>query len=221
MADSRIENIVITNGQSVYVFVDETNPMVGMNLLTGSFVSPALVATQIDPGFLERYQKGEVSWPPFVPNPNATQPYSPFTLNTINDYRVEYDAEYTRAQWFSDAPSRFSAIFAFESWADCLAASAAHNWSLAEVRMFRVGITLRACRVNMEILTLAREVYPKTAISKAAWEYVWRSYWGGVMDATLSFPTADGGRQDHTIGVIPELLIDGRLDLDRGWQPPS
>jgi hypothetical protein len=59
LGDTSMENVVVNHGQSVYIFVDETNPLVAMNLPAGSFMSPAVVATEIEPGFLDRYQKGD------------------------------------------------------------------------------------------------------------------------------------------------------------------
>jgi hypothetical protein len=149
---------VSDGSQLVYVFADESNPMTAHNLrFTGSLFS-AVSASIDQPGFLQRYLASEVDFLPFVPNPNAVGALSPFTLNTINNYRAEYDAETIRRQWYKDAPSRLTAVFAFERWEDCLTASAKYDWPLQQVRRFRVAHALRVCRVNMEIISDSRGI---------------------------------------------------------------
>lgn len=207
--------------QFVYVFVDESNFMTAHNLrVTGSLFS-AVSASIDEPGFLQRYLASEVDFLPFIPNPNAVGALSPFTLNTINNYRVEYEAETIRRQWYKDVPSRLTAVFAFERWEDCMTASAKHGWPLQQVRRFRVVHALRVHRLNMEIISVARVAY-RFMLDEAARECIWRSYWEGEMDFAIDLPTAGGySRQLVTAAVLPELLIDGRLGLDRDWQPPS
>jgi hypothetical protein len=153
-----------------------------------------------------------VDFLPFIPNPNALNALSIYTLSTINNYRVEYDAEVTRRQWYKNAPSRLTAVFAFERWEDCVTASAVHDWPLQQVRRFRVAVALRILRVNMEIVSLARLAYGHSMLDTNEVEYLWRSYWEGSMDCTVKSVKA---------AMLPELLIDGRLDLDRSWPPPS
>lgn len=197
--------------QFVYVFVDDSHPATANNLRVGSFISPVLVSID-QPGFVGRYQASEVDLLPFIPNPNAVNALSIYTLSTINNYRVEYDAEVTRRQSYKNAPSRLTAVFAFERWEDCVTASAAHGWALQQVRRFRVALALRILRVNMEIVSLARLAYGRSMLDTNEVEYLWRSYWEGRMDCTVKSVKA---------AMLPELLIDGRLDPDGSWQPPS
>jgi hypothetical protein len=216
-----IDDSASDESQLVYVFVDDGHPVTVNNLRVGSFFSPVLTSIE-DPEFLERYRASEVDFLPFIPNPNAVSALSPFTLNTINNYRVEYDAEVTRRHWYKDAPSRLTAVYAFERWEDCVTASARYGWPLRQVRRFRVALALRILQVNMEIVSLARQAYQRSMLDAAVVEYLWRSYWEGKMECVLELPAIDlVNREVVTALVLPELLIDGRLDVDRSWEPPS
>jgi hypothetical protein len=98
--------------------------------------------------------------------------------------------------------------------------SAQHGWPLEEVRRFRVAHILRMCRVDMEIISLARTAYARTMLDADSVEHLWRSYWTGVPDCSMEIPTVDGrGREIVSIDPIWDLLIDGPLDLDRSWRP--
>jgi hypothetical protein len=51
---------------------------------------------------------------------------------------------------------------------------------------------------------------------------VWRHYWSGGGNFEMSLPTGIGyTRERVSNGEIWEYLIEGRLDLDRAWSPPS
>ncbi|SRR6266508_3586164 len=95
------------DAQLVYVFVKQASPVAVMNLqITGTFISPVYAAMEVDSAFAGAYKEGHADFLPFVPNDKASTGFlSPFTAGTINDYRVEWDAEVTRKQWFSEAPA--------------------------------------------------------------------------------------------------------------------
>jgi hypothetical protein len=83
---------------------------------------------EVDSEFAAAYEEGRADFLPFVPNDKVSTGFlSPFTAGTINDYRVEWDAEVARKQCFSDAPSRLTAVFAFERWQDCERVSGRHG----------------------------------------------------------------------------------------------
>jgi hypothetical protein len=206
----------------VYVFVNQANPVAVMNLqITGTFISPVYAAIEADPEFATAYREGRANFLPFAPNDQASSAFlSPFTANTINDYRVEWDAEVTRKRCFPDAPSRLTAIFAFQRAEDCEQVSRDYQWPLEEVRRFRITHVLRRSRVNMEIVSLARAAYARAALDAHSIEQLWRSYWNGVPRYNMDVPSVDArGRETMTVGAIWELLIDGRLDLDPSWKP--
>jgi hypothetical protein len=149
----------------VYVFVDPNNVMAVMNLkITGQYTSSALAAME-DERFASAYVDGSADFLPFVPNESASTGFmSPFVVSTINDYRVEYDAELTRRASFKDAPSRLSGIFAFDSIEACEEVSRRFGWHLEQVQRFRPTTVLRAARVNMEIVSLARFAYGRAML---------------------------------------------------------
>jgi hypothetical protein len=210
-------------GQGVYVFARPSNPAVAHNLRMGHIFSPVL-SVMDQPEQAAAYLSGQLDYLPFVVNPSEFRAFSMFTLSTINDYRVEYDAELSRRALCPDRPSRLTAVYAFETWEDCLAANRSYgdDWPLSEVRLCRIAVLLRACRVNMEIVSLARLAYARSSMEAAAVESLWRAYWSSEMDFALELPTIDlMGREVVNADAIPELLIDGRLDVDNTWLPPS
>jgi hypothetical protein len=204
----------------VYVFVNRASPIAVLNLqITGTFISPVYAAIEQDREFSELYRQGRADFLPFVPNTGlSTNFMSPFTARTLGDYRVEWDAEVTRKHWFPEAPSRLTAIFAFENWEDCERVNHQYRWPLEEVRRFRVAHELRRRRVNMEIVSLARLAYNSAMLDADSVEHLWRSYWSGASEYVMDLSTADArGREIVSTDAIWELLIDGRLDLDRSW----
>lgn len=120
----------------------------------------------------------------------------PFTTGTINGY----------------------GSLAFERWEDCERVSGRYGWPLEEVRRFSIAQVLRMHRVNMEIISLARTAYARAMPEADSLDHLWHSYWTGRPGYSMELPTVDGrGREIVSVDAIWELLIDGRLDLDRSW----
>lgn len=150
---------------------------------------------EVDNKFAAAYEEGRADFLPFVPNDKASTGFlSPFTAGTINGYRVEWDAEVARKQWFSDAPSRLTAVFAFEQWQDCERVSGRYGWPLEEVRRFSIAHALRMRRVNMEIASLARTAYARAMLDADSLDHLWRSYWAGRPGYSIELPTGAGAR---------------------------
>jgi hypothetical protein len=206
----------------VYVFVNQASPLAVMNLRnTGTFISPVYAAIENDSEFAIAYGQGRADFLPFTPNDEVSSAFmSPFTANAICNYRAEWDAEVTRRRWFPGAPSRLTAIFAFQRPEDCEQASRKHHWPLSEVRRFRITHVLRRIRVNMEIVSLARTAYARAMLDAHSIERLWRSYWSGIPRLSMDLPSLDAReRETTTVETLWELLIDGRLDLDPLWKP--
>lgn len=197
----------------MYVFVNPGNVMAVMNLqITGQYTSSVLAAMS-DADFAATYVEGSADFLPFVPNASVSTGFmSPFVVGTINNYRVEYDAELTRRAFFKNAPSRLTGIYAFDSIETCRAVSEAHRWPLDQVQRFKTENVLRATRVNMEIVSLARYAYERAALDAQTIEHLWRAYWSGDDDYTMDLPTVDAkGREFKSAGTTWEWIIDGSL----------
>lgn len=197
----------------VYVFVNPYNSVAVLNLRnTGQYVSP--VAGHLhEPEFARAYSAGEADFLPFVPNSSLSMgSMSPFVVGAISDYRVEYDAELARRAFFKDAPSRLTGIYAFESLEMCHAADAKYRWGMEQVQRFQPVNVLRAVRVNMEIVSLARVAYRRAMMSAEGIEHLWRAYWSGAADCEMELPNVDGTQYERaSAGTIWEWIIDGVL----------
>jgi hypothetical protein len=199
----------------VYVFVNPGNVMAVMNLqITGQYTSSALAAME-DEGFAFAYADGSADFLPFVPNASMSTGFtSPFVMGTVNNYRVEYDAELTRRAFFKDSPSRLTGIFAFESTAVCKKVSQrwAPHWPLQQVQRFKPQSVIRATRVNMEIVSLARLAYGRAMLDADGIERLWRAYWSGADDYTMDLPSVDAKQREIvSAGTTWEWIIDGAL----------
>jgi hypothetical protein len=184
-----------------------------MNLQTTGRYSSTVHAALSDPGFAAEYAEGRADFLPFVPNESASTGFmSPFVVNTINAYRVEYDAELTRRAFFKDSPSRLTGIYAFETMDECRAASAKWHWPIEQVNRFKVDSALRAVRVNMEIVSLARFAYSRAMLEPRRIEHLWRAYWSGADDYSMDLPSVDATQREVvSAGTTWEWIIDGVL----------
>jgi hypothetical protein len=197
----------------LFVFVNPANSMAVMNLqITGRYSSPALAGLD-DKKFAAAYADGSADFLPFIPNPSQSTGFmSPFTMNAINGYRIEYDAELARRAYFKDSPSRLTGIFAFESMETCEVVSRKYGWSLQQVQRFKPDHVLRATRVNMEIVSLARLGYSRASFTPESVDRLWRSYWSRADRYAMDLPTVDAtSREQHSVGAIWEWIIDGVL----------
>ena len=197
----------------LYVLVLPSSSMAVMNLqVTGRFTSPVLAGLE-DPEFRRKYADGTADFLSFVPNPSMSMGFmSPFVVGTMNQYRVEYDAELCRHADFKESPSRLTGIYAFESMDDCRKANAAAGWDLATVQRFKTQHVLRATRFNMEIVSLARLAYSRSMLDAATIQHLWRSYWSGADTYSFDLPSVDAtARETYTAGTLWEWIIDGAL----------
>lgn len=203
---------------SFYVFIDQSNPLAVMNLdITGQFSSPVVSALQ-EPSFSTAYAASEADFLPFVPNSaKSIDLISPFAMNIISDYRVEYDAELARRAYFKDAPSRLTGIFAFESLRICREVSERFKWDLNSVQRFKAKDVFRATRVNMEVVSLARVAYRRAMLDAETINSLWHAYWEGANHFTLELPSVDArSRETCSVGVIWEWIVDGVLVRENG-----
>lgn len=206
----------------VYVFVSRASPAAVINYeLTGTFMSPVYAALEQDPSFREQYVSGTADFLPYAPNPQLSTGFlSPFTAGALSAYAVEYDAELARRAHFPQLPSRLTAVFALETREACEEVHRRYGWDLGEVVPFRVVHALRVCRVNMEIVSLARDAYRTSMLAAEERDRLWRSYWSGADRYAMDLPTIDArGRRLREAGALWEVLLDGKLVRADRWTP--
>jgi hypothetical protein len=209
-----------TSDEIFFVFVDTSNVACWHNLrFTKSITSSGFSAAHSDLKFREAYENGTAIYAPFVPNENRSSSFvSFFTVQAASEYEVEYDAEYLRCHQFPIAPSRLSAVFAFQSKDDCRKAHDLYKWDLGNLRKFRLirDRFTRVHRANMEIVSLMRLVYPGAIWSREDRDSIWRQYWQGGGCLRVEIPVVRGDaftRQWFECGEIWEYLVEGRLEL--------
>jgi len=98
-----------------YVWVDEDDPITKHNMNNAGFLFSIPEDKKYDPI-------------PFIDNPKPTGFMSPFIGNAIWSYRTEYNLELARRYKFQKYPSRFLALFLFETIEDAQKYSNAHPW---------------------------------------------------------------------------------------------
>jgi len=208
---------ITNNPETYYIFVSRYDRMAVHNLkFTKTFISAAYTYCTMDKDFLRKYLDGTATYLPYLrANPDLMVP-SPYQMTAINDYRVEYDAEYYRLLRFPTYPSRLSAIFAFGDFETCEEVSRKYGWDLSTVRQFKLirDDLTRITKVNMEVVSLARTAYRHSASDIETIEYIWNHYWSGAGNLQLEIPNIqDFGRQVLASGEIWEYLIEGSLVL--------
>ena len=190
-----------------YVFVDQTSVMTWHNYnLTGT-----LGSMSVTPG----WDDGSSAVFPYVRNPEFGLGFmSPFAVNTLSLWGVELDAERVRRLAASRSPSRLSCIYAFGAVEDCEKASRLYGWNMGEVRPFALASDPepRIARVNMNIMSLARTAYARSALDPSSIEALWRAYWGGSEGIALELPVPPPQlRATYDSGCLWEYLIHGQL----------
>ena len=167
----------------------------------------------IDKDEAVKYLKGEIDILPYIPKQNFRFPLSPYCMTAINEYRIEYDAEYYRMELCPKFPSRLSAIYAFDSYETCKTVSQKHGWNINEVREFKVKAEhlISVVKVNMEIISLLKHAYKVSHLSEQSLRNIWKSYWSGVGNIQMELPVVDGDRTLCDSGIIWEYLIEGTL----------
>lgn len=205
---------------TLFVFVNLNNPATCHNLqVTRSIYSSAYQQAIAELSFRNQYLQGDVAYLPYVPNQDRSYSgFSFYSFNAVNHYRVEYDAEVFRGTHCSTAPSRLSAVYGFEHLDDCRKAHALYGWELESIREFRIrkDSLTRVARVNMEVIALMRNVYPRAAWDQELIDHIWSHYWNGKGSLNVEIPVIEKGqivRQSFFSGEIWEYLIEGQLEL--------
>ena len=202
-----------------YIFVNPYTFVAQHNLhFTKSFCSAGYSSAISFPEFLRKYQLGTVDYLPYEIKNCDTKIISPYYLTAINDIRIETDAEYVRSEKYSLFPSRLSAIYAFGTYEDCRKAAESYDWDIATVKKFRLyskDELVRIAKVNMEIVSLSRDMYKNVHLSEDTVLDIWDYYWGGGGNLKISGPNMEvlGLRKYYNSDVLYEYLIEGRLDL--------
>ncbi len=212
---------ILDNMGGFYIFVNLNNFTCFHNLkYTKTISSAGYNNAKQFPDFQQKYLEGTIDYHPFIPNPNfADVVISLFTIAAINMYRVEYDAERVRRQYFPHLPSRFSALYAFKRYEDCLKAHNLYGWDLKTIRKFRLipDPLTKVTRANMEIISLMRYAYPRASWSEEGINEIWKHYWAGLGNQIIEIPALKEGkliRQNCNSGEIWEYLIEGQLVLE-------
>jgi len=195
-----------------YIFVNQFNPMTEHNFkFTKTFTSGA-VNSCINEDFLKKYLDGSAKYLPYEPCQFDNVSPSPYLLNAINDYRIEYDAETYREKHHPLYPSRLSALYAFGDIKSCQLVSQKYGWSMDAVHRFRIKDwpLTRIAKVNMEHVSLARHAYKVSAMQDI--DRLWGGYWSGFDEIILELPAINFKRQQYGSGVIWEYLIEGVVE---------
>lgn len=202
--------------EEFFIFVNQLHPQAAHNYrITRTFTSRFYPLLTTEEG-RQALDKGEVDPFPFVPNPSMYPDLSPFVVSAMNEYRIEWDAEQVRQRHFSLKPSRLSAIFAFGDEQSCVEVADKYSWPLGEVRRFKLrdpDSRARCSKVNMEIVSLMRYVYPLAAWGAADIDNIWAHYWSGGGDLPVEVPDLRQGQawRRFNSGVIWEWLIEGQV----------
>lgn len=211
------ENLRTLNGneqlpETFYVFVGGYNSITQHNFrITGTFSSSSVIAAEIDPEFRKKYIDGTATYAPFTPTAPSCPIHSPYLLTAVNDYRVEYDAERYRYQYYPIYPSRLSAVYAFGDKATCEIVAKKYNWNLSSASEFvlvKSDLT-RVVKVNMEIVSVARAAYKMSSLDQENIDLIWQAYWEGRDKMAMEIPNGIGGRQVLKAEPVWEYLIDG------------
>ena len=122
---------------------------------------------------------------------------------------MERDAEEYRKKINPLLPSRTN-IFAFGDFNTCKVVSQKYGWNLSEVKTFTLDLGNNFLKVNMEIISFARDLYKKIKLDENQKEKLWAAYWGShepLPDEILSFLGID------KLECHWEYIIEGCLTL--------
>lgn len=115
----------------------------------------------------------------FVANPSAVQiGFTPFHLNVIQNYQVEYNLELLRHEEFAEFPSRLYALFLFDDRAEAEKYAESHP-NQTENRLLKRGLSVGRYKLSahdgawVDFLRLPRLLDTETFTSCA------RAYWSG------------------------------------------
>ncbi|MGD0238011.1 MAG: hypothetical protein ABSC55_26200 [Syntrophorhabdales bacterium] len=195
-----------------FIFVSQLNPMTYHNFnLIGQFSSGAFSSASLGPEYLQKYLKGEFRYLPYEPVQMDAMMLSPYFLTAINDYRIEYDAEFYRRKFYPFYPLRLSAIYAFGDYDSCVRVNRKYGWSLTEAYRFKLldHPLNRVVKVNMEHVSLARHAYKVSMLQDI--DKLWAGYWSGFDNLVLELPASGYQRKTYESGVVWEYLIEGAV----------
>jgi len=211
-----IQNTKEKINNEFYIFVDFNNIVTKHNLeVTNSFVSGAFGQLSFGGDFAEKYISGTVDYLPFVVNSHSDMNViSMFNNSITSDYRVEYNFELHRKQYYPHFPSRLAACYAFADYETCEKVSQKYHWNLNSVRKFKLEEhpLNKIVKVNMEIISLERYANAVSMQDQESLFQIGESYWTGHGNIQLELPTING-RKIFDSEIIWEYLIEGRLSL--------
>lgn len=203
--------------ESFYIFVDPRNFIAKQALeSTKTFSSSAYTKCKYDESFLQKYLRGEVKYLPYKKNKQELDIFSPFYRSVINNFEVEYDAECSREKYYPLYPSRLSAVYAFGDYQTCIKVSKKHNWDLRTVKKFKLvnNKLTRVVRVNMQIVSMARNIYEDAIFDKKMKEMLWKNYWSGVSYVPVYSYYKNYPPSNMKVDDIFEYLVEGSLVLE-------
>ncbi|MEH2302380.1 hypothetical protein [Nostoc sp.] len=216
-----------SNTQEYFIFVNLANPFAKHNLqFTGQILSAGYTSVLQYSDLEVQYLEGKLNYLPFVINEQISTGFLSFyCASAITDYRVEYDAEMRRLLSFAKLPSRLSAVYAFATEEDCREAQRLYRWNLNSVRRFTLleDSLTKVAKVNMEIISLMRSVYPTGMWSGEDIERIWTHYWSGGGNLEIEIPTMQSPPNTHKrihSGEVWEYLVEGRLQLQGDLYTP-
>lgn len=185
---------------------------------SGSYVSAAFAACEVDERFAAKYRNGTANYLPYLPQESDLPSVPTHILSTDTGFRAEYDAENVRREYYPFAPSRVSALYAFGDEETCKRAHDYYAWDIKRVvtARLRLGKDVRIWRVNMEIISILREAYATTQ-AVGHYDDAWRSYWTGEGNIAIRLPRGitHSGRKSVNTGIMWQYLIEGRLEVER------
>lgn len=198
-----------------FIFVNRTLPMTRHNFeLTKTFTSRFADLLQTPEG-REKVDRFEIDPLPFKQNPDQYPVMSPFVMNLMTEQWIEWEAERVRRVVAPQAPSRLSALYAFGDERTCGEVAAKYGWDLSSVRRFKINTAFewRAIRVNMEVASLMRSLFPRASWQTEDANRIWSHYWSGGEDLPLDIPSTKvlGQRETFHSGVVWEWLIEGQV----------
>ena len=140
-------------------------------------------------------------------NPQYTNAYSKFGIENINN-EFEIKLEKYRKKYFPQLPSRYSCIFAFESYEMCELVSQCYHWNLMEVNCFKPNKIIAIKRVNMEIISALKDMY--NLFDEESLKSYFNMYFSGELIKDIVYPSDN---KKISFSPIYEYLIEGELEL--------
>ncbi len=181
-------------------------------------VSSGAFSSLGDPELAAKYDAGTLKYLPYVRAANDKINNSPYFLAPTNDYRIEHDCELVRAHRYPQYPSRFSAVFTFGDYETCQEVHGKYrrSWPMESVKKCRLieNPRNRVVRVNIEYLTVARQIYKLPGVQVADIARFWDEYWSGNRRISFDFVTNPAHPTHHfEAGCFWNYIIEGEMDI--------